>query len=93
MINEENRFNRFRDKILDVFLAEAELNGFNEKTLSRSAKSLNIDKIEIYRYFPEGLNDIKNHFFERIDKEMMKNFSKHKIQEMRIREKIANAII
>jgi len=93
MINAENRFNRFRDKILDIFIAEAKLNGFNEKTLSRSAKSLNVDKIEIYRYFPEGLNDIKNHYFERIDKEMMKSFSKHKMQEMRIREKISNAII
>ena len=58
MINEENRFNKFRDKILDVFLIEAELNGINEKTLLKSAKSLNVDKTEIYRYFPEGLNEI-----------------------------------
>ena len=93
MINEENRFNKFRDKILDVFLIEAELNGINEKTLLKSAKSLNVDKTEIYRYFPEGLNEIKNLFFKRIDKEMIKKFSKLKTQEMKIREKISNAII
>lgn len=90
---EKIKFDKSRRKILNNFLIHIPKKGFNLSLLESCRKDLKLDSGEIDRFFPEGIEEIKEYFFEEIDREMIKNFSKNKIKEMRIRDRILNILV
>ena len=93
MTSEKVKFNRIRKRTLNGILKEIPNSGFNENMLIKSGQKLGLEKGVIDRIFPEGLEEIKEYFFEEIDKKMIKILSKNNIEELRIRDRIATALI
>ena len=63
MTSEKVKFNRIRKRTLNGILKEIPNSGFNENMLIKSSQKLGLEKGEINRIFPEGLEEIKEYFF------------------------------
>ena len=72
MTSEKVKFNKIRKRTLNGILKEIPNSGFNENMLIKSSQKLGLEKGVMNRIFPEGLEEIKEYFFEEIDKKMIK---------------------
>ena len=93
MESEKSKFNRMRKKILNIILTEIPIYGFNEKVLIVASQKKDLQRSDIDRIFPEGLDEIKEYFFGEIDKNMIKILSMNNIAKLRIRDRIASSLI
>ena len=84
---------KYKKIILNQVLIDAKNVNLTDKTLILSAKKCKISKGYLGRLFPEGLNDLKNFFYEETNKSMIKSINKCDYSKMRIRDKIYNGVI
>ena len=93
MINESKKFEQERKKILNRALIDIKRYGFNDKMLLNVAKNCAISEGNLGRLFPEGLFELKQYFFNEIDKHMLKKIKSQDYENMRIRDKIFNGVL
>jgi ubiquinone biosynthesis protein COQ9 len=93
MNKEEKKFEKLRKKILKRALIDINTYGLNKNMLIQSAINCNLSEGVLGRLFPDGIYELKQYFFNDIDKQMLKNINKTKSNNIRIRDKIYNGVI
>lgn len=84
--------NDLRDRILLSVLPDAPLEGWTWDAVYRAAQTLNIQEDMVHSLFPDGLCDVVAHFSDWADREMLKKLTKIKTDDLRIRDKIQQAV-
>jgi ubiquinone biosynthesis protein COQ9 len=82
-----------RDKVLDAALKHAVFDGFSEKALARAGEEAGADKQALARLFPQGALSLVAAFSERSDREMEQRLAAMDLKAMKIRERIAAAVM
>mgnify|MGYP003987539409 FL=1 len=93
MNKKEKKFEKLRKKILKRALIDINTYGLNKNMLIQSAINCNLSEGVLGRLFPDGIYELKQYFFNDIDKQMLKNINKTKSNNIRIRDKIYNGVI
>jgi ubiquinone biosynthesis protein COQ9 len=81
-----------KDAILAAALVHVPFDGFTDKVLERAAKHVGVARNEISRLFPAGPLSLVEAFSESADAEMVRLLAKIKLQNLKVRERIALAI-
>jgi len=82
-----------RRQILDEILKLAAFEGWNDKSLERAAQNAGFEAKYAYVLFPEGIKSLTSYFAKSCDTEMEKNLGNAKLNELRIRDRIAEAVM
>lgn len=82
-----------RTKIIEQLLKNAAFEGWNNKTLEKSAESTGYNSKYAYIAFPGGIVDATDYLADRFDKEMLAELAEIDLNKMRIRDRIKTAII
>ncbi len=93
MINESKKFERERKTILNRALIDIENSGFNEKMLLNAAKNCKISEGKLGRLFPEGIFELKQYYFSKIDEQMLQKIKTQNYENIRVRDKIFNGVL
>jgi ubiquinone biosynthesis protein COQ9 len=81
-----------KDAILAAALVHVPFDGFTDKVLERAANDLGVARSEIARLFPAGPLSLVEAFSESADAEMARLLGKIKLQNLKVRERIALAV-
>ena len=93
MVNESKKFERERKTILNRALIDIENSGFNEKMLLNAAKNCKISEGKLGRLFPEGIFELKQYYFSKIDEQMLQKIKTQNYENIRVRDKIFNGVL
>ena len=93
MNKEKLKYERQRKKILKQALIDINTYGFNENMLIQAAENCKLSEGTLGRLFPEGIYELKEYFFNEIDKEMLKKINQIQNKDIRIRDKIYNGVV
>jgi ubiquinone biosynthesis protein COQ9 len=80
------------DAVLAAALIHAPFDGFTDKLLERATKDAGVARSEIARLFPAGPLSLVEAFSESADAEMARLLAKTKLQNLKVRERIALAV-
>jgi ubiquinone biosynthesis protein COQ9 len=82
-----------RAAVLDAALKHAPFDGFSDKTLALAAKEAGADKPALARLFPQGPLSLVEAFSDAADSEMEKSLAAMDLKAMKIRARIAAAVM
>lgn len=85
--------NKIKDEILEEMLKEAVFGGWNDASLKKSVKNAGHQPEYAEILFPGGISEIAEYFISKADAEMEKLYKKQDVSKLKIREKIASAVI
>ncbi len=77
-----------KDDLFERIMMNISFDGWTEKALDATAKTCNISKQEIFKFFPKGIKDVLKYLTEKSDALMLDIAKKADLQGMRIHEKI-----
>ncbi len=80
-------------KILEAALKEVPLHGWSDESLGKACLNIGLDKYSYRLYFPEGIGQIVDLYFTQLDQQMVKQIKKLPLQNMKIRERIKEAVL
>ena len=81
-----------KESILAAALVHVPFDGFSEKVLERAAREAGVARSEIPRLFPAGPLSLVEAFSEDCDAQMTRLLAKAKLQNLKVRERIALAV-
>ena len=82
-----------KQAVLDAALRRAPLEGFTERMLSEAGRDADIAAEMLAHLFPEGPASLVAFFSEETDAEMEKRLAKKKLSGLKVRERIAAAVL
>lgn len=80
-------------KILKAALKEVPQSGWSDESLKKACLSIGLDKYCYRLYFLEGISPIVDLYFSQLDQEMVKQIKNLPLQNMKIRERIKEAVL
>lgn len=81
-----------KDKIMKNLLEAAAFDGWNDETIRKAAVSSGLKEKDALINFPGGISEAVDYFFATSNEQMLKKL-KDKLGKMRIRDKIATAVM
>ena len=81
-----------RDKILVAMLSHVTFDGWSRRSLAAGVADAGYSPEMALRAFPGGLRDVAEHFASYMDQQMLTELTHHKIDKMKIRERIATCV-
>lgn len=87
-----SRQNDMRLKLVYATLEHVPQCGWSETAMRMGAQDLELDDSTVWRFFPEGINQVVELWHNDVDKKMLSRLKRFKTNEMRVRDKIALAI-
>lgn len=81
-----------RTAILDLALAHAPFEGWNDAMLERAAARAAGDALEAWRLFPGGVAEMLEFFSERVDAAMLASLAAQNLPALKVRERIAAGV-
>ena len=82
-----------KQKVLEVVLPDAIFDGFTDSLLAKAGKDAGLDKAELDRLFPEGVRSLIEAYSVSVDAEMEKLLGEMDLAKMKIRQRIAAAVL
>jgi ubiquinone biosynthesis protein COQ9 len=79
--------------VLAAALEHAAFDGFSDRLLARAGEAVGADKAALARLFPAGPSGLVEAFSDWTDAEMEKRLAKKKLSTLKIRERIAAAVL
>ena len=80
-------------KILNAALKEVPTSGWTDESLKKACSDIGLDKHCYRLYFPEGIAQVVDLYFSQLDQQMVKQIKKLPLQNMKIRERIKEAVL
>ena len=84
---------KIKHQILNASLKEIAINGWSDKSLRKACKKIGIDSNAYKLYFPKGMVEIVEFYFEQINKAMLVEIHQFSNENLKIRERIKNSIL
>jgi ubiquinone biosynthesis protein COQ9 len=82
-----------KEAVLAAALPDAAFDGFTDALLAKAAEAAGIDKPELDRLFPEGARSLIEAYSLSVDAQMEQLLGKMDLAKMKIRERIAAAVL
>jgi ubiquinone biosynthesis protein COQ9 len=84
---------KLKEAVLEAALPDAAFDGFSDAALAKAGKKAGVEKTELARLFPEGKLSLIEYYSLAADAEMDRRLAAMDLGKMKIRERIAAAVL
>lgn len=89
----EKTTEEIRNNLIEAVLPQVIFDGWTLTALKEAAEDLEMDHTIVPSVFPDGISDAINHFAHLYDQKMLQALSEIDIEEMRVRDRIREAVL